>query len=76
MISESRLQSHLRTALDRDQHLITVGWLSSIVQKITKESDSTLTLHLKDGEKLTGFNKILIAIGRKPMTDTLNLDVS
>lgn len=47
---------------------------NSTPEKITKESDSTLTLHLKDGEKLTGFNKILIAIGRKPMTDTLNLD--
>jgi pyruvate/2-oxoglutarate dehydrogenase complex dihydrolipoamide dehydrogenase (E3) component len=46
------------------------------VQKITKEADGTITLHLKGGDKLQGFNQVLMAIGRKPETSKLGLDVS
>ena len=50
--------------------------MSCCTQKITKKADGTITLHLKGGSKLEGFNQVLMAIGRKPETAKLGLDVS
>lgn len=45
-----------------------------IPQAVTKEADGTLTLTLEDGEKVGGFDQILVATGRKPMLDRLGLE--
>ncbi|MDH5190357.1 MAG: glutathione-disulfide reductase [Gammaproteobacteria bacterium] len=43
--------------------------------EITKESDGTLTLHHAD-QKLTGFDCLIWATGRRPLTDDLNLEAA
>lgn len=45
----------------------------SEVAKIEKENDETLTLHLTNGEVHSGFDVILCAIGRSPLSAQLNL---
>jgi len=41
---------------------------------VSKEDDGTLTLELENGEKHTGFDSIVMAIGREPLVDPLGLD--
>jgi len=43
------------------------------VKDIVKESDGTLTLNTLSGEVLTGFDVLIRAIGRHPLTEALNL---
>ena len=45
----------------------------SEVASITKEADGTKTLLLANNEVLKGYDEVLFAIGRKPVTDSLNL---
>lgn len=46
----------------------------SVAKQVTRESDGTLTLHLQNGESHSGFNVLLEATGRIPLTDKLGLD--
>lgn len=48
-------------------------WIFNPFQAVTKEGDGTLTLTLESGERLGGFDQILLATGRKPMVDRLSL---
>jgi len=41
-----------------------------------KEEDGTKTVVLKSGESMTGYDEVLFAIGRTPVTDTLGLDAA
>lgn len=43
-------------------------------ESVVKEADGTLTLKLKDGRTLGGFDCVLSAIGRVPVTGSLGLD--
>lgn len=45
-----------------------------LLQSVTKEADGTLTLTLENGEVLGGFDQVLVAAGREPILDTLELD--
>jgi glutathione reductase (NADPH) len=46
----------------------------SVPKEVVKESDGSLTLHLENGESFSGFDCILEAIGREPVTHTLALE--
>jgi len=46
------------------------------LQKIEKGADGKLTVTLIDGTSEGGFDTVLLAIGRTPVTDLLNLDVT
>eukprot|EP00614_Pseudopedinella_elastica_P010534 CAMPEP_0172609656 /NCGR_PEP_ID=MMETSP1068-20121228/29603_1 /TAXON_ID=35684 /ORGANISM="Pseudopedinella elastica, Strain CCMP716" /LENGTH=515 /DNA_ID=CAMNT_0013413219 /DNA_START=97 /DNA_END=1644 /DNA_ORIENTATION=+ len=41
---------------------------------VVKESDGTLTLQLEDGTSHGGFEQVVMAIGRSPLVDPLQLD--
>lgn len=41
---------------------------------MTKEADGTLTLTLETGEKMGGFDQVLVAAGREPLLDKLGLE--
>ena len=43
-------------------------------QSVTKEADGTLTLTLENGEKMEGFDQVLVATGREPILDKLGLE--
>lgn len=45
----------------------------SVIQKIEKESDETLTIYLENGQVHSGYDVIISAIGRHPLTQSLNL---
>mmetsp|Transcript_30896 Transcript_30896/g.44380 ORF Transcript_30896/g.44380 Transcript_30896/m.44380 type:complete len:511 (+) Transcript_30896:13-1545(+) len=47
---------------------------SSNATSVTKETDGTLTLHLQNGNSHGGFDCILAAVGRYPLTKTLGLE--
>jgi pyruvate/2-oxoglutarate dehydrogenase complex dihydrolipoamide dehydrogenase (E3) component len=42
-------------------------------QAVVKEADGTLTIELADGTKHGGFHQIVMAIGRTPVTEPLQL---
>jgi len=46
----------------------------SDVKEVVKEADGSLTVHLKDGSVHPGFDCILWAIGRHPVTAGLGLE--
>lgn len=46
----------------------------STPKAVTKELDGTLTLELENGDKHSGFNSIVMAIGRQPLVDCLDLN--
>lgn len=46
----------------------------SVMQKITKEKDGTLTVHLQNGKSVGGFDCLLAATGRHPAVEPLQLD--
>lgn len=46
----------------------------AMLQAVTKEADGTLTLTLKDGESVGGFDQVLLATGREPMLEKLGLE--
>ncbi|CAM9390403.1 unnamed protein product [Ascophyllum nodosum] len=43
-------------------------------QSVTKEADGTLTLTLESGERVGGFDQVLVATGREPVLDKLGLE--
>lgn len=43
-------------------------------KSVTKEADGTLTLTLENGEKMEGFDQVLVATGREPILDKLGLE--
>lgn len=47
---------------------------NSTVASVTKAEDGTKTLTLKDGRVLTGFDQVIFAIGRTPVTEGLGLE--
>jgi dihydrolipoamide dehydrogenase len=51
-------------------------WLKTKVQKVEPQSDDTLIVTFESGEKTftETFDRVLIAVGRKPNSDRLNLD--
>ena len=46
----------------------------STPKAVTKEADGTLTLELENGEKHSGFDAVVMAIGRQPLVGPLELD--
>jgi glutathione reductase (NADPH) len=50
-----------------------VTWVRGEVEAITKAEDGTKTCTLKGGEERAGYDEVLFAIGRVPVTDSLNL---
>eukprot|EP01039_Chlorochromonas_danica_P004047 gene4047-4425_t len=46
---------------------------NSIPKAITKEEDGSLTVHFEDGRQVGGFDSVIQAIGREPLTASLNL---
>lgn len=59
--------------LDIFQDAVSVKTNANPLQAVTKEQDGTLTLTLEDGDRIGGFDQILLATGRKPMLDRLGL---
>lgn len=47
---------------------------NSTSERVVKESDGTLTIHFTNGTQAGGFDQILNATGRYPLTSALNLD--
>lgn len=47
---------------------------NSTVKSVVKENDGSLTLNLNNGKSYHGFDTIISAIGRHPLTKPLNLD--
>jgi len=45
----------------------------SIIKELIKESDGTITIHLNDGTSHGGYDCVVKATGRHPVTDKLNL---
>jgi len=41
---------------------------------VVKADDGTLTLQLDDGSEHTGFDQVVMAIGRTPLTEPLHLE--
>lgn len=48
----------------------------STTKEVVKERDGTLTLHLENGEVHRGFEAIIAATGRHPLTASLGLDAA
>lgn len=44
------------------------------MDRLEQADNGTITLHSKDGNHMTGFDTVLWATGRRPMTDDLGLD--
>lgn len=64
----------LRKALMEEMINDGVNVLSNIqVERVTRAEDGCLTLHCSGGHLLTGFDCLVWAIGRTPLSDELNL---
>ena len=46
----------------------------SVAEKVERESDGTLSLHLANGKVFKGFDCLLAATGRSPLTSGLGLE--
>ena len=53
-----------------------VTWVKGEIASIEGTKDGPKTATLKSGESHGGYDEVLFAIGRKPVTDTLNLDLA
>jgi len=51
-----------------------VTWVRGEINELSGSKDGPKTATLKTGEKYEGYDEVLFAIGRKPVTDTLNLE--
>lgn len=45
----------------------------AVVKEIVKEADGTMTVHLENGSSYPGFDCLLGATGRSPLTQTLGI---
>ena len=50
-----------------------VNWVRGEIDALAAEADGTKTATLKSGETLSGYDEVLFAIGRTPVTESLNL---
>ena len=50
--------------------------LQNSTTRLRRNNDSTLTVELNDGSKIANVDELIFAIGRKPCTQGLNLDVA
>lgn len=73
-----RLQhSHLQHPRLLLSHLLPCCWRPGVrgeINELSGSKDGPKTATLKTGEKYEGYDEVLFAIGRKPVTDTLNLE--
>jgi len=53
---------------------IGVNWVRGEIAELSGSPDGPKTAKLKSGEEHSGYDEIIFAIGRSPVTDTLNLD--
>lgn len=73
----SRFDSMLREELQTEMTRAGINVLTqSEIKSITLESDGTRTLTLTNGQNLGGFDQVLMAIGRSPLTKALSLDAA
>jgi len=64
----------LRTVLMEEMMGAGINMMSSMqIEKVEREDDESLTLHCSQGHVISGFDEILWAIGREPLTADLNL---
>ncbi len=69
--------SMLRTVLMEEMIAAGINMMSSMqIEKVVKEDDESLTLHCDHGHVISGFDEILWAIGREPLTADLNLSAA
>ena len=67
----------LRTGLMEEMVAAGINLMASMqIEKVVKEEDESLTLHCDHGHSLTGFDELLWAIGREPLTADLNLSAA
>ena len=65
-ISDPVLQEHLEESIGREMHIVQAN------ADLSLASDGSVTVSWEDGE--ISVDRVLVAIGRKPNTDTLKLD--
>jgi len=53
---------------------IGVTWVQGEIAELSGSADGLKTAKLKSGAEHSGYDEIIFAIGRSPVTDTLNLD--
>lgn len=68
---DSMLTEALHTDMEKSGITVNGG---SVPKEVIKESDGTLSLFLENGEVFSGFDCLLEAIGREPVTKTLQLE--
>eukprot|EP00604_Paraphysomonas_vestita_P002706 CAMPEP_0174818402 /NCGR_PEP_ID=MMETSP1107-20130205/1068_1 /TAXON_ID=36770 /ORGANISM="Paraphysomonas vestita, Strain GFlagA" /LENGTH=474 /DNA_ID=CAMNT_0016030181 /DNA_START=55 /DNA_END=1479 /DNA_ORIENTATION=+ len=64
------IRTHLTEAMRKSGLKVHSG---SILQKIEKETDETFTIYLENGDVHSGYEVVIAAIGRHPLTERLNL---
>ena len=53
-----------------------ITWVRGEIAELSAAADGTKTATLKTGEAHSGYDEVLFAIGRKPVTESLNLDLA
>jgi glutathione reductase (NADPH) len=53
-----------------------INFIKGEIAELTEAGDGTKTATFKSGEKYEGYDEVLFAIGRVPVTDTLNLEAA
>jgi len=67
----------LRTVLMEEMMAAGINLMSSMqIEKVVREDDESLTLHCNNGHEISGFDELLWAIGREPLTANLNLSAA
>jgi len=67
----------LRTVLMEEMTGAGINIMSSMqIEKVEREEDESLSLYCNNGHTITGFDEILWAIGREPLTTELNLSAA
>jgi glutathione reductase (NADPH) len=70
---DEMLSTNLDKAMKHDGITVRGG---SIIKELTKEADGTITIHLQDGTSHGGYDCVIKATGRTPVTNKLNLPKS
>jgi len=69
--------SMLREVLMEEMIEAGINVMSSMeIEEVQKSADGSLELHCKGGHTITGFDELLWAIGREPLTAPLNLEAA